>query len=259
MLDEAIASIEGATTIAGLKGAMQKAIERYGFASFNFIDAGKAYEEVPLYFGTTGERWESDYRGNNFVSIDPYIAKARRWNVPFDWKSIPLPPSRRGPKTGVMRLMDAAWSHGYREGLVVPYHFRDEVGRSHSTVCVFYWKDKVAEFERLLGLQRHQMHLLVIYFMQRSIELLAAEKRRDVAMAAALERARNGEGPRLTDRERDVLSWAGRGKTSAETADILKLSELTVDTHVRNAIAKLDARNKTQAVAKCVWMGLIDL
>jgi DNA-binding CsgD family transcriptional regulator len=78
-------------------------------------------------------------------------------------------------------------------------------------------------------------------------------------MAAALERARNGEGPRLTDRERDVLSWAGRGKTSAETADILKLSELTVDTHVRNAIAKLDARNKTQAVAKCVWMGLIDL
>jgi LuxR family transcriptional regulator, quorum-sensing system regulator BjaR1 len=259
MLDEGIASIEAATTIDGLKTAMQTVVENHGFASFNFIDAGKAYEEVPLYFGTTGPRWEQDYRGNNFVSIDPYIAKARRWNTPFDWKSIPQPPNRRGPKSGVMRLMDAAWSHGYREGLVVPYHFRDEVGRSHSTVCVFYWKDKVADFERVLGLQRHQLHLLVIYFMQRSIELLGAEKRKDVAMAAAIERVRQGEGPRLTDRERDVLSWAGRGKTSPETAVILGLSELTVDTHVRNAIGKLDARNKTQAVAKCVWLGLIDL
>jgi LuxR family transcriptional regulator, quorum-sensing system regulator BjaR1 len=259
MLDEAIGSIEAATSIDGLTAAMQKATEKLGFASFNFIDAGKAYEEVPLYFGTSGRRWETEYRDNHFVSVDPYIAKARRYNLPFDWKSIPLPQTRRGPKTGVMRLMDAAWSHGYREGFVVPYHFRDMVGRSHSTVCVFYWKDAVADFERALGLRRHHLHLLVIYFMQRSMELLAAEKRNDAVMLASLERVRKGEGPKLTDRERDVLSWAGRGKTSSETADILKLSEMTVDTHVKNAIAKLDARNKTQAVAKCVWLGLIDL
>jgi LuxR family transcriptional regulator, quorum-sensing system regulator BjaR1 len=259
MIDEAIGSIEAATDICGLKAAMQAAIENYGFAAFNFIDAGKAYEAVPLYFGTSGQRWETEYRDNGFLSIDPYIAKARRYNLPFDWRSIPLPQRRRGPKTGVARLMEAAWSHGFREGLVVPYHFRDEVGRHHSTVCVFHWKDAISEFERVLGLQRHQLHLLVIYFMQRSVELLAAEKRSDIAMAAALKRVRQGEGPRLTDRERDILSWAGRGKTTSETADILGLSELTVDTHVRNALGKLDARNKTQAVAKCVWLGLIDL
>jgi LuxR family transcriptional regulator, quorum-sensing system regulator BjaR1 len=259
MLDEAIGSIEAATTIDGLKAAMQAAVENYGFAAFNFIDAGKAYEEVPLYFGTSGKRWETEYRDNDFLSVDPYIAKARRYNLPFDWRSIPLPPPRRGPKAGAARLMEAAWSQGFREGLVVPYHFRDEVGRHHSTVCVFHWKDAVTDFDRMLGLQRHNLHLLVIYFMQRSVELLAAEKRSDIAMAAALKRARQGEVLRLTDRERDVLSWAGRGKTSSETADILRLSEMTVDTHVRNAIAKLDACNKTQAVAKCVWLGLIDL
>ena len=53
--------------------------------------------------------------------------------------------------------------------------------------------------------------------------------------------------------------WAGRVKTTSTTADILKISEETVETHVRNAIRKLGATNKTHAVAKAIYLGLIDL
>lgn len=259
VLDEALLSIETAGTIDQLKIVMQRIAESYGFASFNFIDAGRAYSNTPFYFGTTGARWEQEYRGNNFVHIDPYIAKARRFNLPFDWQSIAIPKARRGPKSGVARLMDAASSHGFQEGLVVPHHFCDDIGRMHSTVCVFYWQDKPSAFTRFKEVHRHEMHLLVIYFMQRSMEILALEKRGDLTLIGAKATARESGAMRLTDRERDVLSWAGRGKTTLETATILALSDLTVETHMRNALAKLGAQNKTHGVAKCISLGLIDI
>jgi LuxR family quorum sensing-dependent transcriptional regulator len=64
---------------------------------------------------------------------------------------------------------------------------------------------------------------------------------------------------KLSARERDVLAWAGRGKTVAETPDILKISEGTVETHVKRALEKLNVSNKTHAVAKAITLGVIDL
>ena len=59
--------------------------------------------------------------------------------------------------------------------------------------------------------------------------------------------------------ERDVLSWASRGKTVPDTAEILSLSEETIDTHMRHAMHKLGANNKTHAVVKAIYLGLIDV
>ncbi len=56
----------------------------------------------------------------------------------------------------------------------------------------------------------------------------------------------------ITAREADCLSWAAMGKTACEIAGILKVSEHTVHFHLRNAIQKLEATNKTHAVAKAI-------
>jgi DNA-binding NarL/FixJ family response regulator len=61
----------------------------------------------------------------------------------------------------------------------------------------------------------------------------------------------------LTNREKDVLTWVGRGKTSAEIAIILGLSERTVNFHCEQAMKRLDVVNRTQAVAKALAEGLI--
>ncbi|MFY9643318.1 MAG: response regulator transcription factor [Rhodomicrobium sp.] len=63
----------------------------------------------------------------------------------------------------------------------------------------------------------------------------------------------------LTDREREVLSWAGRGKTSSDIATILGLSERTVNFHFDQAMKRLSVTNRTQAVAKAVAQGLISI
>lgn len=254
-LEEMIGDIEACTTLEGLKSKLQTIVEIYGFASFNFLDTGQPNVDVPLYFGTSGEAWEHEYLRNNFVHVDPCVSRARRTNTPFNWGSVPLPEYNGGRKPGAIKTLEAARDHGFTEGLVVPYHFADSMGRVHSSLVVFFWKDPVQRFKFLVSGKKYEMHLIMIYWMQRAIDLVASTVRNKPMIF----RTDDSRRPLLTDRERDVLSWAGRGKTASETADILKISELTVDTYVRSALSKLNATNKTHAVAKCVYLGIIDL
>jgi DNA-binding response OmpR family regulator len=61
----------------------------------------------------------------------------------------------------------------------------------------------------------------------------------------------------LNEREVEVLTWAARGKTSAEIAKILDLTKRTVDFHIDNARAKLGAATRTEAVIKAATGRLI--
>ena len=55
------------------------------------------------------------------------------------------------------------------------------------------------------------------------------------------------EADPLTDRERQVLRYAGEGRSGAEIAEILSLSEGTVRNYLSEAISKLGAANRTEA------------
>ena len=61
----------------------------------------------------------------------------------------------------------------------------------------------------------------------------------------------------LSEREIQCLSWTAAGKTSAEIAGILGLSEHTVNHYLNHVTKKLDAVNRTQAVVKAMKKGYI--
>lgn len=63
---------------------------------------------------------------------------------------------------------------------------------------------------------------------------------------------------KLSDREAEVLTWAARGKTSAEIAQIMNLSKRTVDFHIDNAREKLGVSTRIQAVIKAASGHLIE-
>jgi len=62
----------------------------------------------------------------------------------------------------------------------------------------------------------------------------------------------------LNAREAECLTWAARGKTSAEVAQILGLTKRTVDFHIDNARQKLQAATRIEAVTKATAGHLID-
>ena len=63
----------------------------------------------------------------------------------------------------------------------------------------------------------------------------------------------------LSDRQIETLTWAARGKTSAEIARIVGLTKRTVDFHLDNARHKLGAATRLETVIKALTRKLIKL
>jgi DNA-binding NarL/FixJ family response regulator len=61
----------------------------------------------------------------------------------------------------------------------------------------------------------------------------------------------------VTARERDVLSLIGQGRSNAEIADDLCISELTVKSHIGRIFVKLDLRDRAAAIVYAYDHGIV--
>lgn len=253
-IEEHLTDIAGAESQEKLEHKLLSFAQNLGFASFCFVDGSTTHSLKP-YHVDTDKTWSREYVRQGFVDVDPVIGKARRINIPFTWGSVELPASRSQVRPGAIRTMEAAMDHGFSEGLVVPFHYVDDLGRMHSMLCSFFWRDPPEDFQQVIQSTLPQLHLYLLYWMQRSEELRDPQPSR--LNIVDIDDAR--QKTYLTDRERDVLSWAARGKTVSETAEILGIYHQTVQEHVRSACRRLSAGNKTQAVAKAITLCVIDI
>lgn len=92
----------------------------------------------------------------------------------------------------------------------------------------------------------------------RAVERVAAgDAYVDPVLAGVLVGAQTEKIPSLTQREREVLRLLADGHSNEEIGKRLFISPETVRTHVRKAMAKLEADTRTQAVAKALRQSLI--
>lgn len=252
MISRVADEICGLTTVEMSKNYLQLIIENFGFFGLCHAHLSSDDNELPIYTTTLGKAWEDEYVSGRFYVDNPITALARRSNVPFLWSSVERGLNARSSKQSGCKVLQAARDHGFTEGLVFPFHFADGFGAGLSILNELYWTDDASKLGEFLSSnsRRHELNLILMAWSERVGEIARAEACRESKRTCGSYRP---ERPmQLTDRERSVLMWAGRGHTAGSTGEILKISTETVQTHIKNAIIKLGAVNKTHAVAKAM-------
>ena len=153
---------------------------------------------------------------------------------------------RAGQRDAARECMAQALSHACVEGILQP--FADE-GPVVAALALRWARATLAGGKAPAG--------AIAGYVER-LELTCAGVAGDAEDAADAPAIRpGGRGEALTDREIHVLKLVAQGKSNADLARELFVSENTVRTHLRNISSKLDTRNRTEAVARARHQGLI--
>jgi LuxR family transcriptional regulator len=176
--------------------------------------------------------WQARYASEGYLAIDPTVAHGRHSQTPLVWTHT------------VFEAAPSLWEESQSAGLRFGWaqSSLDAVGvggmlslaRSHEPLSP-------AE----LASQEVKMRWLV------NISHLALSR---LFVSELVKEAQ----PDLTSREVEVLKWTADGKSSNEIADLLSISENTVNFHIKNSVAKLRTANRTAAVVRAAMLGLLN-
>jgi LuxR family transcriptional regulator, quorum-sensing system regulator BjaR1 len=228
-----IDGLDDLTSPDDVVGAVAKTFSLFGFE--NFIITGlpnpkERFEQVVLLKKwPTG--WFDIYAREDYVRSDPIIRLCKNTTQPFEWSEAPYD---RAAEPKASEVMERATDFRMKEGFCLPIH-----GINGYEAC---FSMSGVDLD-LSPRTKPALHLMAMYAFERARQLLKPHT-----------------GPcLLTPRERETLVWAAAGKSAADTGDILGITERTVTAHIASACQKLEALNKTQAVARALQYKLIGL
>lgn len=178
--------------------------------------------------------WCERYFKRKYHKIDPVVRRTPTLSRPFLWDQLAeqyqLQPDER-------RVLDEAREAGLKHGMSVPLF--GPLGRL--SVVSFASRFDDADPQHSKG----HLNALAWHFHTACVEIKRpAEDNCNMRVA-------------LSQRELDCLGWVAEGKSSWEIGRILQISENTVNFHLKNAMRKLGATSRIQAVIVAIRLNLI--
>lgn len=203
----------------------------FQFCSFKMSAQSQTNQTIAFEKNNYPNEWNALYREAHFSATDPVMSHCQRSVLPFVWKESAF--------NSAPHLWELATSYGVHLGWTQPLHGPQGVfsmltlsrGRGEITPEELYEKAGNALW------LCHAMHTVV------------ANKYADGPAAKPCSK--------LTPREIEVLRWSALGKTAAEIAQILCLSERTVGFHNCSSMRKLGVNNKIAAVMVAAKAGFL--
>ena len=233
MIEEFATTLAGCSTIQAVKDCFRERIATHGFnasacGAFLPTDHGP---ETHFFFQDWPPAWIELYARRNFVAADYGVAEARRRISPFTWLEAK---AERTLSRAEQDIWDTACEWGWTDGFSVPIH---GPGGYFGLVTM------AGKEQPMPPALRGELHQLAFLTHERCRAL--------TGLAPVI------DSPEvLTHRELECIRWVVAGKTDADIAGLLGVSQTTVRTHIDQARRKLGARSRAQAVARLVLSGL---
>lgn len=213
---------------------LRKAAERYGLKYFSVL-AMPGEMSGGFKNNSIINNWPPEliaaYDRLDLIKISPVMTALRQATTPIVWHVDDVLTHRISPE--LADLNASFREKGFLRGANFPVHdsrsLRGSVGFAGS-------RDALQSSELL------ELSMIAIHVFDRLSNITFSNER---------------EVSPLTDRELECLKWTSAGKTSSEISTILSLSEHTINHYLISATKKLDAVNRTQAVAKSIRKGWI--
>lgn len=196
----------------------------------------------PYHFSLSGypPAWRQRYDALGYVKIDPIVFHAVRSMRPLCWDAIERPAG-----SGVAAFFADAAAHGLAHGISAPISGRQ------GDIAVMSLARGESQALPTDPSERHRLSTRLHWF----ATTLHESVRRVILKQDG---APQIEAP-LTEREKDCLMWAADGKTSAEIARLLAITERTVLFHIESAGRKLGVSGRHNILSRAVALGEIDL
>ena len=216
-----------------LAGALADVSSDLGFRYFaltHHVDVRRSSTAIRIHNYPDG--WAEWFDRQSLGATDPVHRASNLTSVGFSWSKLPemiaLTKQDR-------RVLELARKEGIGEGFTVPAHVPGEAHGSCSFACAA--GDP---------------------FSEQNLSLLQLVGAFAFETARRMRRARSSQGPvQLTDRQRECVMWAARGKTDWEIARILGLSEQTVIEHLKHARERYGVGRRTLLAVHALFDGTI--
>ena len=184
-------------------------------------------------FATYSEHWRKHYLEQDFHLIDPTLQKMMHAMGPVDWE-------RLRDLDGYDPVFREAHDFDSPEtGMSVP--IRGPFGeRSVLTLAT-------RATPQAWSIQKRAI--------MQDVQQIAARLHDEIMLSGKV--MLSLDLPSLSTREIEILQWIAAGKSQQDVADILSISNRTVEVHLRSVRCKLGAVTTAQAVARAIGMQLI--
>lgn len=232
-VDAFVRDVRKLETEAALGEALAEISGELGFRYFaltHHVDVRAGSAAIRIHNYPAG--WAEWFDEHSLGLSDPVHRASNITNVGFAWSDLPAMIAMTEQDR---RVLDLAYRQGIGEGFTIPAHVP---GEAHGSCSFAHASGDLLAPEHLPLLQL--------------VGAFAFEA------ARRMQRARIATAPvALTERQRECVIWAARGKSDWETAQILGVSEATVGEHLRHAYERYGVGKRTLVTVHALFDGTI--
>ena len=228
-----VRAVRGLDTEDALGEALAEICSDLGFRYFaltHHVDVRRSSAAIRIHNYPDG--WAEWFDEQPLGATDPVHRASHLTSVGFSWSRLP---EMIALTAGDRRVLDLARKEGIGDGFTVPAHVPGEAHGSCSFACA-------------AGEPFAEQHLPLLQLVG-SFAFEAARR---------MHRGRVSTGPiELTERQRECVMWAARGKSDWEIARVLGVSEATVGEHLRHAYERYGVGKRTLVTVHALFDGTI--